>query len=1347
MPYVANAQMARLYTTEYGLPNSKVNNIYQDARGFVWVSTENGLGRFDGREFLTFQYRSDKADGLASDLVLSVFEDSRGTLWTATSMGLQIFDNDSRTFQKVDLQDPESPGSTQHISCILEVKTGGGTTELWVASSQHGIYVIDPETKSLKSSRREQLNRNLPSQFVYTMFQDSRGWVWLAGETGGLSVVEGSTLQSRGITLEPRAQIRSFAEDSYSGNILIATMSGLYVYNASTRYVSISGDSKARTIQACSILFSKSLQKAGDRLFLIGAETEGLWVYDMNTGKMRRPNAPQVPHDTSRWKVHCLMQDNQGNIWIGAFQTGVLVVPRSMYGFEYARVDYGSVSSIARNPVDGSLWIGADGGGLTRIAPDGSRKLFDSSNSALTNDSVVDLCFDKHGTLWIGTYLDGLFTYNPYWGFRRFADSEALGTPNISCLAYDPTGDIMYVGTYGAGMSVVSVANEKVLRRISENINRWVSDLYIDRSGTVWLGTFNGPMCYNNTLGQLFFYNVGNVAIKARVYCILEASDGIVWIGTGEGLTACDRRSGSVTEYTEEDGLSSNVIDAIQEAMDGTIWISTSYGLNRLDPSTGVISTYYSYDGLQGNEFSLGASFKDADGKLFFGGTNGISSFYPQVVIQKTHPVPPLYFNRLMVLNEQVDYDPLSEKNILDKPITEASRITLPFKSNSLTLEFAVLEYTNPMRIRYSCKMERYDKEWHDLPSLANAVPYTNLPSGRYTFKVKAFFDGSPEEFSTASIEIRVLPPWYASGWAIVFYILVLAALAMLFMHLMKRRREHKQDRQASEIKELKLKMFTNISHEIRTPLTLLMSPLKQMREAEKDPHQKSLYNLMYRNSLRILRLVNQIMDMRKVDEGKMRLHFLQTDIVYFVRDIMQSFDNMAQTRNIDLTLSPASDVVNLWIDQGNFDKIVFNLLSNAFKHTPDGGHIDIGISAPEKNRGELSPEIEQQVRITITNSGSHIEEADKERLFERFFQSDVLDAKMGSGVGLSLTRMLVELHHGTIMAANTADGVCFTVVMPVGSTHLSDLELSTTSHHKDLYTKMPFSEDVVHSTEDIAFMPSADASDKVVKSKRNIVIVDDDSEILDYLLAELRSQYNVKTFQSAQDAWAEISAAQPDVVVTDLVMPGMDGLELCRKIRGNPVTNHISVVILTSSTDEASHLESIDSGADKFLSKPLSIDLLKSSIAQVISTRDTMRSKYSGGTTLNYDDVKVTSISAGLKERVMEVIKANLDNPEFGVEDLSREVGMSRVHMNRKLKETLGISPSSLIKSTRMKQAAYLLVHNKVNVSEVAYKVGFSTPSYFSNSFRSYFGLSPKEFVIKYSDVEDLQELDKLFE
>jgi len=1333
--FTATGQMARLYTTENGLPNSKVNNIYQDSRGFVWISTENGLARFDGRDFLSFRFNRGKEGSLASDLVISTFEDSCGTIWVGTSMGLQSFDPEDLSFSLTDLKDPEYPSSTQHISSIKEIKTGQDRSEIWIATSQHGVYVIDPKSHELKRDRREDLSTRLPSVFVYTIHQDSKGLVWLAGETGGLAVVDATTLEKKSIAFDTDIPIRDFEEDPSTGNILIATMSGLYIYDRAKDIIRASKDPAARACQACSLLYNRAIRRVGDRTFIVGTESTGLKVYDMEADALRAPNLPPVSHDMSRWKVHSLMHDKQENIWIGAFQTGVMVVPHSMYGFQYIRTEYGIISSIARNPKDGSLWVGSDGGGLMRIDRDGTRRVFNASNSALTNDSVLSLAFDGSGRLWIATYLDGLFTYTPAGGFRRFADGERIGTPNIACIAYDGVNDLIYAGTFGSGMSIISPAQGKVVQTVAEDMNKWVSTIYIDRGGTVWVGTYNGPMCYNHSMGKLFSYNLGKAAIKSRVYCFREDVRGRLWIGTGEGVTVCDRTGGVVDVISEADGLSNNVVEAILEADDGAMWIATSYGLNHLDPETSAITNYYVYDGLQGNEFHVGAAHKDSDGQLFFGGTGGITNFLPQLVNQEAHPVPPLYFSRLNVLNEDVNYDAKAENNILDKHITEATRITLPNKKNTFTLEFSVLEYTNPMKIRYACLLDHFDKDWRHLPFRSNTVSYTNLPAGRYTLHVKAYFDGNMDQCSTADIDIHVEYPWYLSGLAFFVYIIILLALIWLLQYIMKRRRMHAKEMEASEIKELKLKMFTNISHEIRTPLTLLMSPLKQMRENEADPKKKDLYNLMYRNSLRILRMVNQIMDMRKVDEGKMQLHFLQTDIVYFIKDIMQSFDNLATTRNIGLTLSAPPEGVSLWVDQGNFDKIIFNLLSNAFKHTPDGGKVEILIEKQYPN-----------VRISVNNSGSPIDEPNLEKVFERFFQTDVMDAKMGSGVGLSLTRQLVELHHGTISASNIEGGVSFTVTLPTGSAHLSEAELSKTSHHKDLYTRAESLDDLVRSTEDLAFTPGAQASEKVVKSRRNLVIVDDDSEIRDYLLHEFKDQYNVKTFASAFDAWADISATQPDVVVTDLVMSGMNGLELCRKIKQNPVTNHIPVILLTSSTDESIELESSDSGADRFLSKPVSLELLRSSIAQVISARDTMRGKYSREDKYDYDEVKIHSASGQLSDRVMEIVKRNLDNPDFGVEDLSREVGMSRVHLNRKLKETMGISPSSLIKSTRMKQAAYLLVHDKVNISEVAYRVGFSTPSYFSNSFRSYFGLAPKEFVAKYLDKAGSQELDKLF-
>ena len=1349
----ARAQMARLYTTESGLPSSQVKDIFQDSRGFIWISTESGLARFDGMDFTTFRFARDRADALASDLVPTVFEDSRGVLWVGTSMGLQTFNPDNSSFSHIDLRDPEVPGSTQYVSDILEVRTGPSSTELWVATSQQGVYILDTETHALKDGRRGILNRELASPFVNRVFQDASGRVWLSGETGGLSVVDGATMRKMDIPLEGNPIIQCFAEDPESGDILLGTMNGIYIYRASAGRIRVSADPTARSCEAVALLPYRTSQRTGSRTFLVGTETEGLYVYDSETDHCREASLARIPYGMSRWKVHTLMEDNQGNVWIGAFQTGVLVVPRSMYGFGYLSVGpaglYGEqaacVTAIVQNPTDGSFWIGTDGGGILRVGNDGRRTFFTAADSGLTNDSVMALAFDRDGTLWAATYLDGLFTYTPSAGFRPFADQDAVGSRNVVCLSYDPVKDCLYAGTYGAGLSIISPKARKVEKTIVQDINKWVSALMTDRRGTLWLGTFNGPLCYDPDTGKLLTYNVGNVAINARVYCFYEAKDGTVWIGTGEGLTACDRDRGTTRFFSKADGLSSNVVSAILEAGDGTLWISTSYGLNHLDPATGGFTCYYAYDGLQNNEFHFGSAFQDNDGQLFFGGTGGVTRFYPQVVNRTVHPVPPLSLSKLTVLNEEVDFDPAREDNILNKHITEASRIVLPNRQNTFSLEFAVLEYTNPRKIRYAYRLDHFDGDWHYTSPSARIATYTKVPAGRYTFTVKAFFDGAEDDFSSRSIEIRVRYPWYLSVWAFLVYLILLAALALLLKDLYRRHRRHEAEREASEIKDFKRKMFTNISHEIRTPLTLLMSPLKQMREAEQDPRTKGLYNLMYRNSLRILRLVNQLMDMRKVDEGKMQLHFLETDIVYFIRDIMQSFDDMAVSRNIALTLEPVHEVENLWIDQGNFDKIVFNILSNAFKHTPDGGDITIAVSAPKANKGFLAADIKEFVRIDITNSGSHLDEADRERVFERYFQTDVLDARVGSGVGLNLTKMLVELHHGSIEAYNTEQGVRFSVYIPAGCAHLTELEMSKTSHHKDLYTKLPTSDLLARSTEDLAFRPSADDSDKEVKSRRHVVLVDDDSEIRDYLLHELRPTYNVKAFPDAASAWSDISVHMPDVVVTDLKMEGMDGIELCEKIKRNPGTNHIPVILLTSSSDEATQQRSVDSGADRFLSKPLSIDLLRGTIANILAARETLRTKITGNVEYNYTDVKVAA-PGDLKERVTEIIKKNLDNPDFSVDDLSREVGISRVHLNRRLKEIMGLSPSTLIKSTRMKQAAYLLVHEKVNISEVAYRVGFSTPSYFSSSFRDYFGMTPKEFVSKYVNSDDPEELDKLF-
>ncbi len=1360
----SQAQMARLYTSEYGLANSQIKNTYQDSKGFIWICTENGLSRFDGMNFSTFRFERDKPTSIASNMVLATYEDSDNVFWVGTSAGLQIFDPEYNTFTKVALQDDLVPDSEQHISSIMEVRYKG-EERLLVTTSGHGVYALDRSNLDLDKELMQRINSDLPSAFIYKAYLDSKERLWICLEDGGLVMLdineEGNSKDIWGPHMEgiEKDIFHTLEEDQASGKVLIGSFdNGVLIFEEETGRIRKANDISARNSRVTSFLKNNIAPQYGEHTYLVGLENEGIKLFDPVSEVISDIPFPNIPYDISSWKVHDLMEDNQGNIWASAFQTGLMVLPKSMYGFEYMHFNAegpnssnsSCVTSIIEDKERGCLWIGTDGGGIFKAERSGKITSLSASNTSLSNNSIMSLALDKRNTLWIATYLGGIVTYRPEEGIKTFRDQKSIGTDKTVCLEYSEVDDIMYVGTHGKGFSLIDAAGQKVLRTWADNDNKWISTLHIDQSGLLWVGTYNGPMAYDNRVRRLIHYDI-NDELSTRVHSFCEDSEGQLWIGTGEGIVCFDRSAKTTVAYTESDGLPSNTVTGILATDDGSIWISTLNGLSRHYIKTGEFHNYYHYDGLQGNEFHANAALKDAQGKLWFGGIKGVTSFFPHIVDQRSHSVPSLYLTNLSVMNRPVEFDPsLGESNILDKHITEATQITLPYDSGIFSLDFSVLEYTNPKRITYSYMMEGFEKEWNTIPAGSSTISYTNLPPGRYRMKVRAYFAGEPEEFSYKEIGIRIMPPWYGSVWAWALYIFTAVMILLALTEYFTRRKALNLKQRESEIKELRLQMFTNISHEIRTPLTLVMNPLKKLREAEKDPKMKDLYNLMYRNSLRVLRLVNQLLDMRKIDNVQMQLHFLETDVVYFIKDIMQSFDNLAVSRNIRFSINPEQEVTNLWIDQGNFDKIIFNILSNAFKHTPDEGEISISISSAKPNTGLLSGKIAQYVEIIIFNSGNNIEEHHLDKLFDRFYQVEARDAKVGSGVGLNLAKMLVDLHHGEISAYNNEDGISFRVTIPVGCSHLSAEEMTKPTNHKDLYTKSSLRlEDHSSSREDVTHKFTETASDtaRSGKSKRTLVLVDDDDEMRAYFKLELQNLYNVDVCANGKEAWAKISTNIPDAIVTDLMMEGMDGAELCEKVKKNPGTNHIPVILLTSSTDEQSQQRCIESGADRFFTKPISLDILKSAIAGAISTRDTMRNKFSKDIDYGYGDIQMANTENQLIAKVINIIRANMENTEFSVEDLSHEVGMSRVHLNRKMKELMNISPSNLIRSIRLKQAAFLLINNKVNISEVAYRVGFSTHSYFSNSFHDYFGMTPKEFVSKYMDCKDEETLKKIFE
>ena len=1163
------AQTARLYDSGTGLPSTQINEVYQGGNGLLWIATNNGLYRFDGINFLEFHHDKDKANSLGSDLVLKVLEDSRGVTWVGTSTGLQIFDPDTNSFSEVPLDDT---GRTHFIYGLEEVPPGQGKGGMLVSASDFGLYLLDLETHASDEALRRLFTAPDNTDHLKTIFIDSSSRIWASSEMGGLIVYDtnGRTIledmwEGTAPAINSQIIVSSFAEDSGTGDIIIGTSNfGILVFEAETGRIRIPADKAARECKVMSLLVCTRFSLQDQKTILVGTENQGIKQFSPETRTLSPLSLPNVPYHTDNWKVHNLLEDNQGNLWVSAYQTGLMIVPQSMFGFRHYSFGRGSgpggestsLTAAYRDYGRGRTWVGSDGKGIFCITGDGTIN-YNSGNSGLPDDSVMSLAVDKRGTLWIATFMDGLVSYREGRGFRLFKDSAKVGTERTYCLYYDESDDILYMGTHGNGIVIIDPASETVTGTITEGINHWVNSITFDSSGTMWISTFAGHWCYNPESGQIYRADLKDTGLlNARTYSIAESKDGTIWMGTGEGLIRLNRDSDEVKLLTVNDGLSSNVISGILEGNDGSIWVSTSYGLTRINPKTGQMSRYYEYDGLQGNEFSIGAIFKSRRGQMFFGGTKGMTAFYPRVVSQKLHDVPPVIFTRLTVANEEVEYISGGENTIIDKDIMEAERIVLPYSTNSFSLDYSVPEFTNPQRIRYAYRLDRFDEDWKTASAQNRTATYTNLPHGRYTLTVRAHFDGDEENSSVRTIDVRVLPPWWLSFWAFLFYAAVLAGMAALALYLRRKSILHRQQQEESELKEAKIQMFTNISHEIRTPLNLVLAPLRNLMESDGDPGRKESYGMMYRNASIIL-------------------------------DRMNEFE--------------------------------------------------------ESRRRELAAE--------------------------------------GTG-----------------------------------------------------------------TREEYSYTPPEETEAKVLKSRKNLLLVDENAEMRRYLQMELRRHFNVETCSDADEAWAKVVATQPDAVVTDIITGGsMDGTDLCEKIKRNPTTSLIPVLILTSQWDDDTIRRCTESGADRYLVKPVPVDLLRSTVQQVISTREAIRNKYTNDVPYDYAGITMSSADDTFLPRTVEIIKSNLGDPAFGVEELSREIGMSRVHLNRKLKETISLSPGTFIKSIRLKQAAYLLVNNKVNISEVAYKVGFSTHSYFSSTFKDYFGLPPKEFVAKYSDPAKKEELDRL--
>jgi len=1363
IPLFADGQRIRFYSSEQGLPNSLIHKVSQDDQGYIWIATGNGTSYFDGMRFTTFRHDPDRPGTLSSELVKAIYTDSRRITWIGTSNGLQIYNRENNTFRDFSLQCPSFTG-TPYINSIVEDKE---QKKLFVSVAGLGVVVYDVKTLQIDHETTDTLKKLYGTSFLGTLFFDHKGFLWSYSEQGSffrvnLQKQEIDTLQwSPGLENQSKKIVVSaITEDPVTGNILIGTYNhGILIYDRSLDYIRRPNGESSSTYRIRALLAETTKGNGNELSIWVGTEDTGLKKFDREHEEIIKPDFQYAPIDLDNCKVHSIMQDAQGNIWAGIFQKGLVIIPRLTNDFEYIKlsasmgsmsVNIACVTSITRDN-KGDLWVGTDGGGLFRILKDGTKIRYTKDNTPLPNNAILTITPDKRGTLWISTYMGGITTYNPHNGFQAY--SNDLELQKVICSFYDNKNDKLYFGTLGHGVKVLSISDNLLKAFPDTTTMEWVNSLCLDGSGNLWVGHTEGMRCFSTNNNEEISLGLTGKLKGVTINSSFEERDGSMWFGSPNGLFHYQQATNTLTLYSKKDGLPSNLVCSIQQDTNGILWISTINGLSRFDPQTKTFKNFYAYDGLQDDEFRMKASYMDNDGKMFFGGINGITAFYPESIIGEEKLMSKLYFSQLTVLNQNVNYDEtLGKKNVLDRHISQARQITLKKNQNVFSLEFAVLEYANPQKVVYGYMLKGFDNGFRYTNSNHRLATYTNLTEGSYVFCVKAFFQGCSEDEKGVynEINIRILPPWYKSYWAYLIYLALFMLIVWVFLNFLARRKRRVQERLELEKKEMKLRMFTDMTHEIRTPFTLVMTPLKSMKEAETDSKRKEMFNFMYRNILRILRLLNQLMDIRKIDNQQFKIHFQKTDLIFFIQDIIKSFEQLAVMRNIDFRLVSNFESLEVWIDQENFDKVLFNILSNAFKFTPDHGYILISLETFRNNSMEGLPHnITDYIELSIENSGSKIDESEIEHIFDRFYQGSNNSTASGSGIGLHLTKIIVQLHHGKIKAKNTENGIAFIVYIPLDNKHLSTEEISDSDKNKNIHTRIR-QDDELHPEADYVELPQTEEDvvvSKKSKLKRTLVFVDNDADLGKYIRMELSDGYNVEVCPSAIDAWKVISTTVPDAVIVDLLMPEEDGVSLCRKIRKNPETNLLPVIILTSQTDEESERHCIESGADHYLTKPVSMELIKSTIAQAIQMRDMIRNKYQMNVNPDFDRIKVSSPDKRLVAKVIETIRKNIENSEFSVDDLSREVGLSRVHLNRKLKENINISPSNLIKSIRLKQAAYLLINNKVNISEVAYKVGFSSHSYFSNNFKEYFGMAPTEFVLKYTESDEKETIHKLFE
>ena len=1337
---ILNAQVGTFYTTDNELISSSlINYIYQDHRNYIWIATEDGLNKYDGVKFTVYKNLPNDSTTIKSNYVRSLFEDSYGRFWVGCLNGLHLYDRATDRFTEVKLYNGQERVST-HITSIIESKNH----EIWMTTSGQGIVRIRKDDKVFHIDR--QLTERLGAIHLRTMIEDQKGRLWIASENQGLNMYDPAT-DKMVVFKAPNSigsnQISAICEDK-RGNIFVGTLnSGLFKLNPQTQKFEQITESHGSNLSVMCLLLDET-----NRL-LVGTDGQGIKIYSEETGQLEDSKMLSASFDLSRMKVHAILQDKTGNIWIGLFQKGVFLSPTNSNKFNYWGhksfhqniIGSGCVMSLLKDSED-VLWIGTDNDGVYKLDKQGHSFHFAPAGKNSVPYTVTAMIENDDGNIWGGSYLQGLFRIDKETGnctyYNNHKDTTDDTAQNKIFYLEKDKRNRLWIGTNGAGIYVFDLKTMEYVDHYSQWSkdrfipNDWINCIRCDESGMMWVGSYDGFFSINPENHQMENFTDPEILPGKVVYSIKEDKKGNLWIGTPIGLACFNKQTRTSKIYTEQDGLPSNVICGILDDKGGNLWLSTHSGISKLKIEEEKFINYYVFDGLQGNEFTMGAACKSREGEMFFGGTGGVTSFYPEKITDQRVPLSP-YLTGLYLKNKSIVAGQKSgNMEIINRFISDADTIHLSYDDNMFALEFSTFDFGFSERIYYQYMLKGFSSQWITTSPGVNRINFTNINYGNYELRIKAFIYSNSSEEKVITLVIR--PPWYLTWWAKLSYFVILGLIAWIITWFISEKIRHKnellQREHAEQISEAKLQFFINVSHEIRTPMTLIMGPLEKLLMKDNPTALHSTYLLIYRNAQRILRLINQLMDVRKIDKKQMLLKFRETDMVGFINDIMKSFEYAAQMKNIDFKFNPDMPALKVWVDLNNFDKVLFNVFSNAFKFTPVKGEITVELTTG--NDASTTGPLKDYFEIRINDTGIGIDKGKIEKIFDRFYQIDneVTNSNFGTGVGLHLARSLVELQRGIIYAENRTDhtGSCFVIRMPLGKEHLKEDEVEIIPENMPLQTfAYTRKEDLFDINIEPDMLPASRA-----KTKYRVLIVDDDREINNYIKSELEPLYKVSQAYNGKEALEHLLAKKPDLIISDIMMPEMDGITLCRKIKSNVNINYIPVILLTAKSDDRDWAIGLDIDADAYIVKPFNPEILKKTAANLLSNRERLKDKFHTQLEGKIEPIELKAFDDVMMEKILKIINDNLSNPKLNVEMLGAGVGFSRVHIHRKLKELTGQSPRDFIRTVRLEQAKNLLSQKNLTISQVSDAVGFVSLSHFSASFRELYGISPKEYMEK---------------